>query len=176
MLSCECRIATWASASPSQTPVTLTLRTNPSQTILPGIIQNVTEILLDAGFYALATLQPFVEAFLEERHHLGFDSRSMGYALRSFAAYVDDLQITGPLRIEAMASRTRILAVTEGPAGARLYWHSDQRRFQAPTMEEIDATGAGDIFAAAYFIRLLATRDPWEAARFWKAFQSRSRS
>ena len=33
-------------------PVTLKLRTNPSQTILPGIITNVTEILLDAGFYA----------------------------------------------------------------------------------------------------------------------------
>lgn len=33
-------------------PVTLTLTTNPSQTILPGIIQDVTEILLDAGFYA----------------------------------------------------------------------------------------------------------------------------
>jgi ABC-2 type transport system permease protein len=33
-------------------PVILTLRTNPSQTILPGIITNVTEILLDAGFYA----------------------------------------------------------------------------------------------------------------------------
>ncbi len=33
-------------------PVTLTLRTNPSQIILPGIITDVTEILLDAGFYA----------------------------------------------------------------------------------------------------------------------------
>ena len=33
------------------TPVTLTLKTNPSQTILPGIIQDVTEVLLDAGFY-----------------------------------------------------------------------------------------------------------------------------
>ncbi len=33
-------------------PVTLALRTNPSQTILPGIITSVTEILLDAGFYA----------------------------------------------------------------------------------------------------------------------------
>ena len=33
-------------------PVTLTLKTNPSQIILPGIITNVTEILLDAGFYA----------------------------------------------------------------------------------------------------------------------------
>jgi ABC-type Na+ efflux pump permease subunit len=34
-----------------ETPVTLTLRTNPAQTILPGIIEDVTEILLDAGFY-----------------------------------------------------------------------------------------------------------------------------
>jgi len=31
-------------------PVTLTLTTNPSQVILPGIITDVTEILLDAGF------------------------------------------------------------------------------------------------------------------------------
>ena len=33
-------------------PVTLTLKTNPSQTILPGIIEDVTEVLLDLGFYA----------------------------------------------------------------------------------------------------------------------------
>ncbi len=36
----------------NDTPVTLTLKTNPSQTILPGIIEDVTEILLDVGFYA----------------------------------------------------------------------------------------------------------------------------
>ena len=69
-------------------------------------------------------------------------------------------------QIEFMATHTRILAVTEAAAGARLYWHGDQRRFRAPAMQEIDATGAGDIFAAAFFMRLLATRDPWEAARF----------
>ncbi len=40
------------------TPVTLTLKTNPSQTILPGIIQDVTEIILDAGFYAQALFGP----------------------------------------------------------------------------------------------------------------------
>ena len=42
----------FAAAFIESEPVTLTLRTNPSQTILPGIIRNVTEILLDAGFYA----------------------------------------------------------------------------------------------------------------------------
>jgi ABC-type Na+ efflux pump permease subunit len=35
----------------NETPVTLTLKTNPAQTILPGIIKEVTEVLLDAGFY-----------------------------------------------------------------------------------------------------------------------------
>lgn len=69
-------------------------------------------------------------------------------------------------RIEEMATSCRVLAVTEGAAGARLYWNGDVRRFRAPEMEEVDPTGAGDIFAAAFFIRLFTTRDPWEAARF----------
>ncbi len=68
--------------------------------------------------------------------------------------------------IETMASECRVLAITEGPAGARLYWNGDLRRFRAPSLEEIDATGAGDIFAAAFFWRLYLTRDPWAAARF----------
>ena len=48
-----------------QVPVTLTLRTNPSQTILPGIIQDVTEILLDLGFYAQQLLGPEINAIQE---------------------------------------------------------------------------------------------------------------
>ena len=42
----------------NDTPVTLTLKTNPSQTILPGIIQDVTEIILDLGFYLQAMFGP----------------------------------------------------------------------------------------------------------------------
>lgn len=68
--------------------------------------------------------------------------------------------------IEEMASSARVLVVTEGPNGARLYWNGDLRRFRPPKMVEIDPTGAGDIFAAAFFFRLSTTRDPWEAARF----------
>jgi sugar/nucleoside kinase (ribokinase family) len=68
--------------------------------------------------------------------------------------------------IEHMALQTRVLAVTESAAGAVLYWHGDRRRFRAPQVTEVDPTGAGDIFAAAFFTRLFATRDPWEATRF----------
>jgi sugar/nucleoside kinase (ribokinase family) len=76
--------------------------------------------------------------------------------------------------IEHMAHQTIVLAVTEAAAGAVLYWNGDQRRFRAPKMPEVDATGAGDIFAAAFFARLLATRDPWEATRFATLVASRS--
>ena len=76
--------------------------------------------------------------------------------------------------IEHMAHETRILAVTEDAAGAVLYWNGDRRRFRAPKVKEVDATGAGDVFAAAFFVRLLNTRDPWEATRFATLVASRS--
>ena len=69
-------------------------------------------------------------------------------------------------RIEELASSCHILAVTEAAHGARLYWNGDVRRFPAPEVEEVDPTGAGDVFAAAFFVRLFTTRDPWESARF----------
>ncbi|MFT7286509.1 MAG: ABC-type Na+ efflux pump permease subunit [Halieaceae bacterium] len=49
----------------NETPVTLLLKTNPSQTILPGIIEDVTEILLDAGFYAQRLLGPEIRSINE---------------------------------------------------------------------------------------------------------------
>jgi hypothetical protein len=66
--------------------------------------------------------------------------------------------------ISEYANRFKVLAVTEGNDGARVYWHGDVRRFRAPRVEVVDQTGAGDIFAAAFFIRLEATCDPWESA------------
>ncbi len=68
--------------------------------------------------------------------------------------------------IEEMVSSIRVLVVTEGSGGARLYWNGDVRYFRPPPMEEVDPVGAGDIFAAAFFSRMQHTRDPWEAARF----------
>ncbi|MBL8062049.1 MAG: hypothetical protein JNK32_03450 [Anaerolineales bacterium] len=68
--------------------------------------------------------------------------------------------------VEWMAHHTSLFCLTEGNQGAVLHWHGDRRRFRPYSVEEVDATGAGDIFAAAFFVRLYHTRDPWEAARF----------
>jgi len=76
--------------------------------------------------------------------------------------------------IHSMAQQTRVLAVTEGAAGSVLYWNGDSRRFRAPAVPEVDDVGAGDVFAAALFIRLYMTRDPWEAARFATLLAARS--
>jgi sugar/nucleoside kinase (ribokinase family) len=84
---------------------------------------------------------------------------------RAVVVSVDDVQRDLEL-VERMAHQTRLLCLTEGEAGAVLYWNGDRRRFRPPVVKEVDATGAGDVFAAAFFIRLHATRDPWEAARF----------
>ena len=74
--------------------------------------------------------------------------------------------------IERFASMTRTMVVTNGARGCTVYHAGEVRRFPARPANEVDPTGAGDVFAAAYLIRLQETAlssgvaDPWEAARF----------
>lgn len=77
-------------------------------------------------------------------------------------------------RVNEIVASCRVLAITEGAQGTRLYWNGDVRRFRPPEVNEVDATGAGDIFAACFFIRLFTTRDPWEAARFATQLSAKS--
>jgi sugar/nucleoside kinase (ribokinase family) len=76
--------------------------------------------------------------------------------------------------IAKMAAAIPILAVTENFRGARVYWRNDARFFNAPEVKYVDDTGAGDVFAAAFFYRYFSTRDPWEAGRFAVFIASRS--
>lgn len=86
---------------------------------------------------------------------------------RAGAVFISSEDVRGDEHeIEEFMLASRLLVVTEGAEGARLYWNRDLRRFRAPHVAEVDATGAGDIFAASFLARLHTTRDPWEAARF----------
>jgi len=61
----------------------------------------------------------------------------------------------------------RILVVTYGSEGCLVRHRNKERHFSAPEYKEVDPTGVGDIFAAAFFIKLFETDgDPIEAARF----------
>ena len=66
--------------------------------------------------------------------------------------------------IQEYAQKSKVLAVTEGNLGARIYWNGDVRHFSAPVVKCVDPTGAGDIFAAVFFDRLERTSDPWASA------------
>jgi sugar/nucleoside kinase (ribokinase family) len=68
--------------------------------------------------------------------------------------------------ISELADNSKILVVTENQGGARVYWHGDLRHFSAPEVPFVEDTGAGDIFAAAFFCRYADIHDPWEAAKF----------
>lgn len=69
-------------------------------------------------------------------------------------------------RIPDLASMTPVLVVTRGRDGADLYWQGQHYHADALPVEERDATGAGDIFAACFFVRLYQTRDPVHALHF----------
>jgi sugar/nucleoside kinase (ribokinase family) len=89
------------------------------------------------------------------------------------ALVLSDEDICGdPTCIERFAAMARTLVVTHGPRGASVYHAGQVRHFPTRPAREVDLTGAGDVFAAAFLIRLDETaaspggEDPWEAARF----------
>jgi len=69
------------------------------------------------------------------------------------------------------AARVPCVVVTDGPRGARL-WYGDPGAGSQPahvpafTVAEVDPTGAGDTFAAAFLIALWRGLDPLAAARY----------
>lgn len=78
---------------------------------------------------------------------------------------IEDLQ--GELHAaQAMSELCRVLAVTEGPRGARVRAHGGWRSVPAPEAQELDPTGAGDVFAAVFFSELFRGSDPWQAADY----------
>ncbi len=69
-------------------------------------------------------------------------------------------------QFERLRRLARLLVLTDGRHGALVYQGERVARVPAYDVEDKDPTGAGDVFAAAYLLRLHETRDPIEAARY----------
>ncbi len=67
---------------------------------------------------------------------------------------------------EDLVTRTCVLIITLGPGGARAYSQSGMLSQAALDLPSVDPTGAGDVFAASFFIRYWETRDLRTALRF----------
>jgi len=70
------------------------------------------------------------------------------------------------------AAQVPVLAFTRGARGARLWSERCWRQVPAIPSEELDPTGAGDVFAAAFLSRYVETDDAWQAALFAAAAAS----
>jgi sugar/nucleoside kinase (ribokinase family) len=65
-----------------------------------------------------------------------------------------------------LALATPVLAVTHAAQGARVFAAGQEHQIEAPPTGEVDPTGAGDIFAAAFFTRLHFGDTPLAAGSF----------
>lgn len=70
------------------------------------------------------------------------------------------------------ARLTRIAVMTQGARGCTVFANGASRQIPGFPENEVDPTGAGDVFAAAFLVRLAETQDPFQAARFANATAS----
>jgi len=60
--------------------------------------------------------------------------------------------------------RVPITVLTAGRDGALLFVNGERYEVRPRPAREVDATGAGDVFAATFLVEYQRTGDPWEAA------------
>ena len=81
--------------------------------------------------------------------------------------FLSEEDLTSPAELDAYRRLAGILVLTQGARGCTVFCRDESRAFPAPTVEAVDPTGAGDIFAAAYLTRFLQTDgNLWDAAAF----------
>jgi len=94
---------------------------------------------------------------------------------RSRALFVSEEDLP-PTEVEETlahwAAQVPLLAFTRGTRGARLWSDGCWRQVPAIPAQELDPTGAGDVFAAAFLSRYVETDDAWQAALFAAAAAS----
>lgn len=73
---------------------------------------------------------------------------------------------------ERWASQTSILIVTQDKEGCTVFYQGQRLVVPPRPAAPTDPTGAGDVFAAAFFIRYHETHDLWQSAYFANVFAS----
>jgi len=130
-----------------------------AQEIPPNIVRNFSH----SDIYL--SLQGWLREWDQQGHIAPQPWPEAGYILQHVnAAVLSEEDVLNDLEIIfQLAASVPVLAVTKGPGGADIYAKGDIISIPAPKVEEIDPTGAGDIFAAVFFIQLSHYRDPVKA-------------
>ena len=111
-----------------------------------------------------------VQGWLRQWNAAGLvSSRDMDWSQLAAVDVVilSDADIAGfEAALPEIAAAVPVLVMTRGAAGAVVFEQGEQRHFPAYPVQEVDATGAGDVFAAAFLSRYAPTRDVAGATAF----------
>jgi len=137
---------------------------------LGPIAQEVDTRFLEAFDDALIGITP--QGWLRQWDERGYVSATEwadrdAYLDAADAIVLSPEDVGGDKRVlDELAERAKILVVTMGFRGAIVHHDGLSVRIRGFVAKEVDPTGAGDTFAAAYFTRLRETGDPFESGRF----------
>jgi sugar/nucleoside kinase (ribokinase family) len=86
---------------------------------------------------------------------------------RADAVILSEQDVAEAAEIDRFARLARLLVVTRGQRGCSVYRAGEWRHVAAfRCSRQVDPTGAGDVFAAAYLVHLKASGDPYLSAEF----------
>ena len=78
-----------------------------------------------------------------------------------------DLDLIGDMSIlPTIIDTVPLVAITKAAKGCVLYYHGQRCRVHTRPAREVDATGAGDTFTAAFLVEIMNGKSPIEAAYF----------
>jgi 1D-myo-inositol 3-kinase len=80
--------------------------------------------------------------------------------------FADNQRAAADAMLAEWSRHVPLLVATDGRHGATLFEHGTPSHFPAYPATEVDPTGAGDVFAAAFLVHLYQHRDPHAAMNF----------
>jgi 1D-myo-inositol 3-kinase len=138
--------------------------------LLGPVAQEVTPAWVD--LFPRSTVGACLQGWLrgwDEAGRVGFApwEEAAPWLARFSAAFMSVEDVAGQRSwAERYADHCPLLIMTEGARGATLYDQHQATPIAPFPVQEVDPTGAGDVFAAAFLLRLAEGAAPPEAARF----------
>lgn len=132
-----------------------------------GEVAGGTAGAFEAGVVG-ATAQGWLRAIDEDGSVSAQDWAHPGRDLASVHALFlseNDLE-DAAARCPGLVAHVPIVVLTRGWRGVTLFQRGSVHEVAGLPREEVDATGAGDVFAAAFLVRYHETHDPLDAAAF----------
>lgn len=109
-----------------------------------------------------------------EVYAVDLDARATTVLAQADAVIMSEEDIPHPDSLNYFRNVSRLLVLTMGHNGCTLFAGDEIIHVPVAPVNEVDLTGAGDVFAAAFFIRLSVSGDMRQAAEYANTIASHS--